>query len=174
MQQQSPRDAVQFTRESAERIASVVRSAETAPAGSAPLTFSKRFVEQVPKQVRAATFSGAWPIGSVKNVTFKHAPTATADVTNLSWPITLSGYVDEDCLVGREGTNWWLIAPVLQGSTAVFVTRTAPKDVVTDILISATLDTDSCAITVGKTLTTSTISVISQTFTSAFLRLRVP
>lgn len=174
MAQQNPRAAVQFTRESAERIASVVRAAETTPPGAAPLTFSKRLPDQVPKQVRAAMFSGSWPTGSTKTVTFKYAPTATATVMNLSWPITLNGYVNENCLVGREGTNWWLVVPVLQGGTAVFITRTASQQVVSDVSISATLDTESCSITVGKTLTTSSISVVSQTFTAAYLRLRVP
>lgn len=165
---------MQFTYESAERIANVVRAAETSAGPAAPLTFDKQFPARIPKQVRAATFSGAWPIGGTKVVTFKYAPTATASVVNLSWPITLNGYVNEDCLVGKEGTNWWLVVPVVQGGTAVFITRTASQQVVSDVSISATLDTESCSITVGKTLTTSSISVVSQTFTAAYLRLRVP
>jgi len=172
--QKKPADAVQFTRESAERVARVVRQAELTPAATSPLMFDRRFTDRIPKQVRAATFSGAWPTGSTKTVTFKYAPTATASVINLSWPITLSGYVNEDCLVGREGTNWWLIVPRLDGSTAVFVTQTSSREVVTDVQLSATLNTDSCAITVGKTLTTSAISVVSQTATATYLRLRVP
>lgn len=92
---------MQFTRESAERIAGVVRTSEVTPSPGVPLTFAKRIPEKVPKQVRAATFSGAWPIGGTKVVTFKYTPTATANVVNLSWPISLPGYVDEDCIVGR-------------------------------------------------------------------------
>jgi hypothetical protein len=113
MARKKPFDAVQFTRESAERVARVVRQAELSPAAASPLTFDRRLSDRHPKQVRAATFSGSWPIGSVKTVTFKYAPTATANVTNLSWPIALSGYVNEDCVVGREGTNWWLVVPKL-------------------------------------------------------------
>ena len=168
--QQRPFDAVQFTRESAERIAGVVRAAELATPAARPLTFDKRFPERVPKQVRAATFSGAWPIGSVKTVTFKYAPAGTASVANLSWPITLAGYVNENCLVGKEGTNWWLVVPVLQSQTAVFVTQTATaffstgtatQSVATGISlskstinyvtdVSATLNTANCTITVSK------------------------
>jgi hypothetical protein len=190
--QKKPFDAVQFTRESAERVARVVRQAELSPAGASPLTFDRRLSDRIPKQVRAATFSGAWPIGSVKTVTFKYAPTATANVTNLSWPIALSGYVNEDCVVGKEGTNWWLVVPMLQTATAVFVTQTvqqsycsstASSQVLTDVNLSATLNTNSCAITIGKTAVTANVTVVSATatasfisasYTSAFLRLRVP
>lgn len=178
--QKRPLDAVQFTRESAERIAGVVRAAELASPAASPLTFEKRFSDRVPKQVRAATFSGAWPIGSIKTVTFKYAPTATANVVNFSWPITLPGYVDEDCVVGKEGTNWWLVVPVLQTATAVFATATATAVFVTGTAtqtffqssgtqsiatgislskatinyvtdVSATLNTTNCVITVSKT-----------------------
>lgn len=186
-----PSDAVQFTRESAERVARVVRAAELTPAGISPLVFGNR-LERIPKQVRAATFSGAWPIGSTKTVAFKTAPAVTANVVNLSWPITLGGYVNEDCLVGKEGTNWWLVVPVLQAPTAVFVTQTvqrtfvtgtASQQVVTDVNISASLNTSSCSITIGKTVSTATVTVVSgsataafiaSSYTSAFLRLRVP
>jgi hypothetical protein len=190
--QKKPADAVQFTRESAERVARVVRAAELTPAAGSPLTFGKRFYERIPKQVRAATFTGAWPIGSVKTVTFKYAPAVTANVSNLSWPITFNHVAPEDCIVGREGTSWWLVVPVLQAPTAVFVTQTvqrtfvtgtASQQVVTDVNISASLDTSSCSITIGKTASTATVTVasgsataafIASSYTSAFLRVRVP
>jgi hypothetical protein len=197
--QKKPFDAVQFTRESAERVARVVRQAELTPAAASPLTFGNR-LDRIPKQVRAATFSGAWPIGSTKTVTFKTATAATASVVNLSWPITLSGYVNEDCLVGKEGTNWWLVVPKLEAPTAVFVTQTASQVVVTgvstsaatitslsDVSVTASLNTSSCAITVGVTKTTSSTNVvtgitastatavlIAATATGSYLRLRVP
>lgn len=201
---------MQFTRESAERIASVVRTAEVTPQAASPLTFDKRFPERMPKQVRAATFSGAWPIGSSKTVTFKYLPTATATVVNLSWPITLDGYVNEDCVVGREGTSWWLVVPKLEERTAVFVTQTQSFravtstavgtyasavqafSAITDIQLSAELNTNNCEITVSKTVHTTevrvvsatatavfasgttTIPIASQTATSVYLRIRVP
>jgi hypothetical protein len=197
--QKKPFDAVQFTRESAERIAGVVRQAELTPAAASPLTFGNR-LDRIPKQVRAATFSGSWPIGSTKTVTFKTATAATASAVNLSWPITLSGYVNEDCLVGKEGTSWWLVVPKLEAITAVFVTQTASQVVVTgvstsaatitslsDVSVTASLNTSSCAITVGVTKTTSSRNVvtgitastatavlIAATATGSYLRLRVP
>jgi hypothetical protein len=198
--QKKPADAVQFTRESAERVARVVRAAELTPAAGSPLTFDKRFPERIPKQVRAATFTGAWPIGSTKVVTFKHEPTATVNAVNLSWPITLGGYVNENCLVGREGTNWWLVAPVLESRDAVFVSVTksdeyvykveVDKDTInylSDVAITATLNTADCTISVSTAKTVDTkdfvISVaagkktaifIVDSYTSAFLRVRVP
>ena len=166
-----PTDAVQFTLESAERIADVVRAAELATPQGRPLTFDARFPERMPKQVRAATFSGSWAINSSKVVTFKYAPTATQTVTNLSWPIAHNHTVAENCIVGKEGTSWWLVVPVLEARTAVFVTQTATAvfskssgtqsiatgislarstiNYVTDV--SATLNTSDCTITVSKT-----------------------
>lgn len=181
------RDPVQFTLESAERIARVVREAETAPPQAAPLTFEKRFPVRVPRQVRAATFSGAWPIGSTKNVTFKYAPTATANVVNMSWPLSANGYANEDCLVGSEGTSWWLVVPVLQTATAVFVTATATASViaqavqqpycssagstsvVSGISLSASLNTSNCSITINQTVTTASVRVVTGTATASFI-----
>jgi hypothetical protein len=172
--QKRPSDAVQFTLESAERIAGVIRSAELAVPAAAPLTFERRLMDRMPKQVRAATFTGSWAINASKVVTFKFAPTATANVTNLSWPISSTAYSSENCIVGREGTSWWLVVPVLQTATAVFVTATASGSRVTDVSISATLNTTNCIISVGKTLTTASMTLISTTATATYLRLRVP
>jgi hypothetical protein len=168
-----PKDAVQFTFESAERIADVVRAAELATPAGKPLTFDT-IPPAARKQVRAATFTGSWAINASKVVTFKYAPTATQTVTNLTWPITHSHATPEDCIVGREGTSWWLIVPKLEARTAVFVTQTASTTIMRSITISATLDTNSCAITVSQTPATSSIIVMSQTATGTYLRLRVP
>jgi len=188
----SPGDAVQFTLESAQRIASVVRTAEQTPSPTAPLSFARLIGDRPPKLVRAATFSGSWPISSQKVVTFSNAPTATANVLNLSWPITEQGYVNEPCIVGKDGTAWYLVVPVLQQQNAVFVTATQSSavaagfttiNVVQDVALAATLNTLNCVITVGKTLSTSQVTVVSATAVgiavvgttaSAFLRLRVP
>jgi hypothetical protein len=178
-----PKDAVQFTFESAERIADVVRAAELATPQGKPLTFEARFPDRMPKQVRAATFTGSWAINASKVVTFKYAPTATASVTNLSWPITHNHSVAENCIVGREGTSWWLVVPVLQAQTAVFVTQTqqrtycsgtASQSVVTgvsastasiarlsDVSVTASLNTTDCTITVGVTKTTASTNVVT-------------
>jgi hypothetical protein len=193
-------DAVQFTRESAERIAGVVRAAETAYPAASPLTFERRVTDRVPKQVRAATFTGSWGIGASKTVTFKYAPTVTQTVTNLTWPITHNHASPVNCLVGKEGTSWWLVVPVLQDWTAVLVTQTASQQLVTGVSVSSgtinylsgvsvsgSLNTSNCQITIGTTQTTASmnvvtgvaantalITVIQQTVTATYIRLRVP
>ena len=101
------RDAVQFTRESAERIANVVRAAELTPRGGSPLNFGA--VLESPRRVfRMATFTGAWSINTAKTVTLREA-TATLSATNLFAAIgTAAG--SRNCAVARDGTAWYLIA----------------------------------------------------------------
>jgi hypothetical protein len=165
-----PMGAVQFTRESAERIANVVRVAETTPPAARPLVFDAVMQDRIPKQVRAAKFSGSWPVGSSKVVTFSHAPTATASVTNLSWPITASAYSNENCLVGREGTSWWLVVPVLQTATAVFVTQTASAVFATQTVTGTVISSmASQSVITGVTPTVGTISCLSDVSVSASL-----
>lgn len=150
MAQKTKRDAVQFTRESAERIGRVVRAAETSGGPSSPLSFEPYFDARKTKQVRAATFSGAWPVGSTNTVTFTNAPTATAWVMNLSWPIT-GTHSNDNCIVGKDGTAWYLVVPVL---------ATAKQTVITSIAISAVLDTQTCAIAVSQTANTAAITYL--------------
>jgi len=198
--QKRPSDAVQFTFESAERIAGVIRAAQLAVPAAAPLTFERRLMERMPKQVRAATFTGSWPINASKVVTFKYAPTATQTVMNLSWPIAHSHTAAENCIVGREGTSWWLVVPVLSTATAVFATQiatavfvtgtatalfytnTATQSIVTGISlskatinfltnVSAALNTADCTITVSTT-GSSTEVVTGATVSTATITLQ--
>lgn len=106
--QKKPADAVQFTRESAERVARVVRQAELTPAAASPLVFDRRIADRVPKQVRAATFSGSWFTGFSKVVTFANNPAGTASVLNLT--IVLPFTATQNCIVGRDGTSWYLVS----------------------------------------------------------------
>lgn len=105
--QRRPFDAVQLTLESAQRVASVVRSAEDASPPTAPLRFGNRQAQQLPRQVRAATFSGSWFTGTHKVVTLANAPTATVSVQNLT--LFLPFTQTQNCIVGKEGTAWYLI-----------------------------------------------------------------
>jgi hypothetical protein len=108
--QKKPFDAVQFTRESAERVARVVRAAELTPPAASPLTFGRQVSDRVPKQVRAATFTGSWFTGLSKVVTFANQPTGTASVQNLT--IVLPFTATQNCIVGRDGTAWYLVSAV--------------------------------------------------------------
>lgn len=75
------RDPVQFTFESAERIARVVRSAELATPQASPLTFDPFLQDKLRGAVKLATFTGSWQTGQFKTVTL-HGVTHTARVFN--------------------------------------------------------------------------------------------
>lgn len=151
-----PQDAVQFTFESAERIAGVVRAAELATPQGKPLTFEARFPERMPKPFRVCTFTGAWSIGSSKTVTFKYqtATPNTASATNLFFPVTSTAQLD--CAIAKDGTAWFLIDVPFYTASASFITS---------ISVTASLNTTTCAITVGTTASTAS---------ATFLRIGVP
>lgn len=104
----SGRDAVQFTRESAERIANVVRAAELTPRVGSPLTFDAIQQSAGRKVFRMATFTGAWSINTAKTVTLRGS-TATLSATNLFAAISTAAD-SRNCAIARDGTAWYLIA----------------------------------------------------------------
>jgi hypothetical protein len=108
-----PRDPTQFTRESAERIANVVRAAELASPAARPLSFDPLVDGRKPKVFRMATFTGSWPMGGQKTVTFKNqtATPNTASVVNLFCGLSPSGSCDAS--IAKEGTAWYLVQPNL-------------------------------------------------------------
>lgn len=144
-------ERVTFTKPAAERIANVVRTVEAGDRDSVGLTFGRVVSGAGSKLIRAATFTGSWNVGVSKAVTFKYGPTATATVVNLSWPITFVHSSPEDCLVGKEGTSWWLIVPVLEATS---------MSVMTSVSVAATLNTSSCEITVGTTANTTSVNIL--------------
>lgn len=109
-------ERVTFTRPAAQRIARVVRTVESGDRAQTGLTFPHSAIARgiAEKAIRAATFTGSWSVGTSKVVAFSQAPTATATVTNLTWPLDDSSPSTQTCLVGKEGTNWWLIVPALE------------------------------------------------------------
>jgi len=77
----SPRDAIQFTRESADRIANVVRTLELTPASGTPLDYDPILTSGGKGKLSLATFAGSWSRGTYKTVTIVGS-TATASVYN--------------------------------------------------------------------------------------------
>ena len=153
-----PFDAVQFTRESAERIAGVVRAAEVATPAASPLTFGRRLPERIPKPFRICTFTGSWEIGSSKTVTFKNqtATPNTVAAQNLFWPLPDGG--QRDCAIARDGTAWFLLVPRLYGAnaaTAAEITTTSIifKTMPVPALATAGTSTFSLSITTCATAT---------------------
>lgn len=100
----SGRDAVQFTRESAERIANVVRAAEVGAFRGRGLNFDP-VLDSPRKVIRMATFTGAWPINSAKTVTLRGS-TATLSAVNVFLNLPANG--QRNCAVAKDGTAWYL------------------------------------------------------------------
>jgi hypothetical protein len=126
--QKKPFDAVQFTRESAERVARVVRQAELTPAAASPLTFVNRAGGLSGKVFRVCTFTGAWSIGSSKNVTFKYQTTTPNTAAVQNDLINLPSAGTRNCVIGREGTEWHLINwqwDIAHAATAATLTTTS-------------------------------------------------
>lgn len=110
----------QFTRESAERIASVVRASELAPLPARPLNFDRVDFYKA-KLFRVGTFAGAWPVGTENTVTFRNATNTpnTVTVQNLFFDINFTPSFEPDCAIAKEGTAWYLVSVPLEASVAV-------------------------------------------------------
>jgi hypothetical protein len=107
-------ERVVFTLSAAERISKAVRAVEAGSRDAGGLSFGRPGDSSGgTKTVRRATFSGAWAVNSTAIVTFVQAPTATASATNLTWPLGGCTQSTATCIVGKEGTSWWLITPSL-------------------------------------------------------------
>jgi len=146
---------VTFSRGAAQRIAKAVRTVEGGDRNQPGLTFDHPQFGGV-KMFRICTFTGSWSIGSTKTVTYKYASSTpnTAVATNLFFPVTSTATLD--CAIAKDGTAWFLVDVPFYTASAVFITA---------VSVGATLNTNTCAITVATT---------SSTATSTFLRIGVP
>jgi hypothetical protein len=107
----SPRDPTQFTRESAERIANVVRAAELATPAARPLSFDRVDPPQKSKVFRVCTFTGAWSINATKTVTFRNQTATPNTVAAVNLFAALSSAAgSRNCAIAKDGTAWYLIA----------------------------------------------------------------
>lgn len=176
----TPRDPTQFTRESAERIGRVVRAAEIAAPSARPLNFERVDFSRS-RVFRVATYTGAWATGDYKIVTFKYKTDTpnTATVLNLFFPVTNTAAGSRDCAIAKEGTAWFLVDVQFGTATAVFVSSTTTGIVVsstqstarvTDVTLSASLNTSNCTITIGKTLVTAATIFVTGTATGVFVQ----
>lgn len=113
-------DPTQFTRESARRIASVVRSAELTPLSASPLNFDRVDFSKA-RLFRAGTFTGPWPIGTQNTVTLANITSTpnTVSAQNLFFPIDFTPSGEPDCGIAKEGTAWYLVSVPLEASVAV-------------------------------------------------------
>jgi hypothetical protein len=167
-------ERVTFTKPAAERIAKVVRTVEAGDRDTGPLSFGNRGVAGNPKLFRVCTFTGAWSINAEKTVTFRNqtATPNTVAAVNLFFPLTAPGSAT-DCAIAKDGTAWYLIDVPFETATAVFVGATASTAVMRDVTLSASLNTSNCTISIGKTLVTTSVTILSSTFTATFVRFKV-
>jgi hypothetical protein len=105
-------DRISFARPAVQRIANVVRAVENARPATTGLR-SRVVVEQSGKVFRVCTFTGAWPIDSVKTVTFRNVTSTpnTVSVTNLVCGLSPAGSCD--VTIAKDGTAWYLVQPNL-------------------------------------------------------------
>jgi len=169
---------VTFTRQAAQRIAKVVRAVEGGNRNQPGIVFDHPMPSSGGGGImfRVATFTGSWGINSSKTVTFVNQTNTpnTASVSNLyfDYPEPSSSVT---CGIAKEGTAWYLIDVPIEYATAVFAEETNLTSFVTNIDISASLNTTNCAITVNKTVTTgeAVFIVPESTFTAQFLTFKV-
>ena len=157
-----------------QRIDHALSVVEGQPSQGNVTTIPTRFetLPQPPsKTFRICTFTGSWSIGASKEVTFRGV-TTTVSAVNLFFPISSGPSSDTDCAIAKDGTAWYLIDVPFEKATAVFAASTSSQSLVTDVSISAVLNTSNCGITVGKTLTTAAVTIVASTFTSTFLRFK--
>jgi hypothetical protein len=102
-------DLTQFDVRSATRIARVVQAVEQEPRRAKPLTFDPVVEQRRDKPFRVCTYTGDWPVGSSKTVTFKNQTSTpnTVSATNLFLPLPENG--TRDCAVAKDGTAWFLV-----------------------------------------------------------------
>lgn len=100
-----------------EKLTEVFARVGGMPAGGGGHTpvMSLQDIQRPPNQMnlRAATFTGSWAIGTTNTVTFKYEPTATQTVTNLTWPMGGCSQSETDCIVGKDSDTWLLLTPNL-------------------------------------------------------------
>jgi hypothetical protein len=182
-----PLDPVQFTRESAERVARVVRAAELATPRASPLSFAPLQDFRGTKVVKVATFTGGWAIGETKQVTLKYNTSVTAMAANLFYPLGTSASA-RDCLVAKSDGTWFLASVPLATATAVFARATSTACVFSSttsvpvitppLTVSVSFDPEACSVsssvahgtaTIVSVVGTHTAVMVSMTHTATYL-----
>ena len=120
----SARDAVQFTRESADRIANVVRTLELTPAKGAPLNYDAISQQSQRKVFRVCTFTGSWSIGTTTTLTFQNVTTTPNTVSATNQLFTIGDACQTQvAYIGKIKSDWHLLN-VQHHETAVIVNVT--------------------------------------------------
>jgi hypothetical protein len=161
-------DLTQFDVRSAVRIARVVQAVEQEPRRASPLTFDPVLEQRRDKPFRVCTYSGDWPVGSPKIVTFKYQTTTpnTVSATNLFLPLPENG--TRDCAVAKDGTAWFLVQAQMElahAFTAATLTTSSIEFNTLPVVAFASASTNKFTLTpptesviVGASLGTASLS----------------
>ena len=95
---------VKFTRQSAQRIAKVVRQVELGNRNQSGLRFDHPINVGVSKNVRLVSFTGTWGVGQVSTITFLKATAQTATAINVYCGVSAG-----EGVVAKDGTAWYLV-----------------------------------------------------------------
>lgn len=150
-------DRVTFTRGAAERIADAVREIERGNRDGVPYAPSPRFLQDSTKVFRVCTFTGSWPIGTIKTVTFKASSQKTASALNLFWPVPDGP--QRDCAIGKDGTAWYLLVPRLyaaDAATAATITTASLQFETLPVVAMATASTNTFGVSIATCATATT------------------
>ena len=106
--------AVTFSRQSAQRIAKVVRTVEAGNRDQPGITFDHPLPGIGGRMFRMATFTGSWTIDAQKVVTFLNQTTTPNTVSAYNVFATISGSTATSAFkhvaVAKDGTAWYAIA----------------------------------------------------------------
>ena len=163
-----PNDRVAFTRRAAQRITDVVKVVEAGNRDAAALTFSK--LNNVAPQAttfKLIAFTGTWARGGTRDIQIGEAPTNTASIVNLFFPLDQPSSLSRDGAIAKIKGQWYLVAVPFRTATVAVVVSQYTQAVVTDVQFGAVLNTSNCTITVGKTQVTAGVAVVSMTSTVA-------
>lgn len=100
-------ERVAFTRPAADRIAKAVRKVEAGNRDGSPLTFDHPLPGASP--LRLATVTGQWATGATASLTF-YGITSTVSVQNLHMPVEVATGASAECVIGKAGGTWTLVA----------------------------------------------------------------
>lgn len=122
---------------------------------------------------REGSFEGAWPINSYKSVRLSSDTNATVSVKNtlIDYPAAPFGRETCHCVIVKDKGTWVLANWQMATATAVFVGSTYTQQLVSDVNISAELNTSSCTIIIKKTVTTTSITLLGGTYTATYVKL---
>ena len=95
---------VKFTRQSAQRIAKVVRQVELGNRNQSGVRFDHPINVGVSKNVRLVSFTGTWGVGQISQVTFLKATAQTATAINAYFGVSAG-----EGFVAKDGTAWYLV-----------------------------------------------------------------